>query len=166
MKRMLAIMCTLLLICFCLTGCVEEQKPQTNAKIGENESVTTVETTMPTSEETTTMETASTTKATESKTETPNTTKATTTTKETTTAKTTTTTKATTTTKITTTTKATTTTQIVTTQAPVTEGVMVWIPQSGSKYHSHSGCSNMKNPSQVTKSRAEEIGYTPCKKCY
>lgn len=43
---------------------------------------------------------------------------------------------------------------------------MVWIPQSGSKYHSHLGCSNMKNPSQVSKSDAESMGYEPCKKCY
>ena len=43
---------------------------------------------------------------------------------------------------------------------------MVWIPQSGSKYHSKSGCSRMKNPTQVTVSKAESMGYTPCKKCY
>lgn len=43
---------------------------------------------------------------------------------------------------------------------------MVWIPQSGSKYHSYSSCSNMKNPSQVSKSDAESMGYEPCKKCY
>lgn len=43
---------------------------------------------------------------------------------------------------------------------------MVWIPQSGSKYHSSSGCSNMKNPSQVTQSEAESMGYEPCKKCH
>lgn len=45
-------------------------------------------------------------------------------------------------------------------------GEMVWIPKSGSKYHSNSGCSNMKNPTQVTKAEAEERGYEPCKKCY
>ncbi len=43
---------------------------------------------------------------------------------------------------------------------------MVWIPNSGSKYHSHSGCSNMKNPRQVTKEEAEEMGYEPCKRCH
>lgn len=43
---------------------------------------------------------------------------------------------------------------------------MVWIPNSGSKYHSRSGCSNMKNPSQVTIDRAKSMGYEPCKKCY
>lgn len=47
-----------------------------------------------------------------------------------------------------------------------TNGVMVWIPQSGSKYHSRSGCSNMKNPTEVTREEAERLGYTPCKKCY
>ena len=43
---------------------------------------------------------------------------------------------------------------------------MVWIPKSGSKYHSKASCSNMKDPSQVTKSEAEKRGYTPCKKCH
>lgn len=43
---------------------------------------------------------------------------------------------------------------------------MVWIPSSGSKYHSNSSCSGMNNPTQVTKSVAEARGYTPCKKCY
>ena len=43
---------------------------------------------------------------------------------------------------------------------------MVWIPKTGSKYHRKSSCSNMKNPSQVTKGEAERRGYEPCKKCY
>lgn len=43
---------------------------------------------------------------------------------------------------------------------------MVWIPKSGKKYHSDPSCSNMKNPSQVTKEEAEDRGYEPCKKCY
>ena len=43
---------------------------------------------------------------------------------------------------------------------------LVWIPNSGSKYHSNSGCSRMKNPTQVTRSQAEAMGYTPCSKCY
>ena len=50
--------------------------------------------------------------------------------------------------------------------ATATQGSMVWIPQSGSKYHSNSGCSNMKNPSQISKSAAISRGYEPCKKCY
>lgn len=49
---------------------------------------------------------------------------------------------------------------------PSTSEAMVWIPNSGKKYHSYSGCSNMKNPSQVTKSQAESMGFTPCKKCW
>ena len=43
---------------------------------------------------------------------------------------------------------------------------MVWIPSSGSKYHSRSGCSNMSNPSEVTKTQAEAKGFTACKKCW
>ena len=43
---------------------------------------------------------------------------------------------------------------------------MVWIPKTGSKYHSYSGCSNMKTPSQVTEAQAISRGYTPCKKCW
>lgn len=52
--------------------------------------------------------------------------------------------------------------------SPITKGSgnMVWIPQSGSKYHKTSDCSGMKNPSQVTKAEAEKQGYTPCKRCY
>jgi hypothetical protein len=42
----------------------------------------------------------------------------------------------------------------------------VWIPRTGSKYHSNSSCSNMKNPSQMTLSQAQASGYEPCKKCY
>jgi len=45
-------------------------------------------------------------------------------------------------------------------------GSMVWIPKTGSKYHNNSGCSNMKNPSQVTIEEAQRRGYEPCKKCY
>ena len=47
---------------------------------------------------------------------------------------------------------------------PETED-MVWIPQSGSKYHSTSSCSNMKNPSQVSEKEAIDMGYEPCKRC-
>ncbi len=43
---------------------------------------------------------------------------------------------------------------------------MVWIPNSGSKYHSRSGCSNMRNPREVTLSQAINMGYEPCKKCH
>ena len=50
-------------------------------------------------------------------------------------------------------------------ETPATEGE-VWIPNSGSKYHKSSDCSNMKNPKQVTLDQAIIMGYTPCKKCY
>ena len=43
---------------------------------------------------------------------------------------------------------------------------MVWIPQSGAKYHSYSSCSGMKNPTEVTLEKAESLGYEPCKRCY
>lgn len=43
---------------------------------------------------------------------------------------------------------------------------MVWIPKSGSKYHSNPSCSNMKNPSQVSIDTAIARGYAPCSKCY
>ena len=53
------------------------------------------------------------------------------------------------------------------TEAPTTEYVeMVWIPNTGAKYHSRSSCSNMNNPRQVTRSEAEAMGYTPCKRCH
>lgn len=42
----------------------------------------------------------------------------------------------------------------------------VWIPQSGSKYHSNSSCSGMNNPTEVTLSEAQSRGYEPCKKCH
>ena len=66
----------------------------------------------------------------------------------------------------TTTTKKATTTKIKPTKAPATTAQMVWIPATGSKYHRKASCSNMKNPSQVTKARAIELGYSPCSRCY
>ena len=42
----------------------------------------------------------------------------------------------------------------------------VWIPRTGKKYHSRSTCSGMNGPTKVSKSYAESMGYTPCKKCY
>ena len=47
-----------------------------------------------------------------------------------------------------------------------TSSSYVWIPRTGSKYHSSSSCSNMKSPSKVKKSEAISRGYTPCSKCY
>lgn len=43
---------------------------------------------------------------------------------------------------------------------------MVWIPSSGSKYHSRAGCSNMENPTEVPVSEAKARGYEPCGRCY
>ncbi len=56
--------------------------------------------------------------------------------------------------------------QQATQQASEPAKEMVWIPRTGSKYHSRSSCSNMKNPSQVTIDQAKSSGYSPCKKCY
>lgn len=45
--------------------------------------------------------------------------------------------------------------------------VTLWIPTNGgTKYHIYSGCSNMKNPVQVTKSEAVRQGFSPCRRCY
>lgn len=52
------------------------------------------------------------------------------------------------------------------TEQSQTQETMVWIPKSGSKYHSDPDCSNMKDPSQVSLSQAESLGYTSCKKCW
>lgn len=53
------------------------------------------------------------------------------------------------------------------TQSPsYSSGGTVWIPQSGSKYHSYSGCSGMNGPSKVSRSEAESMGYAPCARCW
>lgn len=41
----------------------------------------------------------------------------------------------------------------------------VWVAGSGTKYHSSSSCSNMKNPKKMTVTDAKKAGYTPCSKC-
>ncbi len=43
---------------------------------------------------------------------------------------------------------------------------VVWVSQSGSKYHSSPSCSGMKNPAQLSLSEAQSQGYTPCKRCH
>lgn len=43
---------------------------------------------------------------------------------------------------------------------------MVWLPESGTKYHNNVSCSDMNNPRQVTLDEAVNAGYEPCKKCY
>ena len=60
--------------------------------------------------------------------------------------------------------KTTTTKKATITTAPRIE--MVWIPKTGSKYHSRSDCSNMKTPSQMPLNEAINQGYEPCKRCH
>lgn len=43
---------------------------------------------------------------------------------------------------------------------------IVWITPKGKRYHSNSSCSNMMSPEEVPLSEAEDMGYTPCQKCY
>lgn len=43
---------------------------------------------------------------------------------------------------------------------------MVYIANSGTKYHRLPSCSGMENPTEVTLEQAESWGYTPCKRCY
>lgn len=49
---------------------------------------------------------------------------------------------------------------------PPSPVVYVWIPKTGTKYHSISTCSGMKSPSRVTLEEAINAGYEPCSKCY
>lgn len=42
----------------------------------------------------------------------------------------------------------------------------VWCSRTGTKYHSRSNCSNMKNPIYTTLDNAIASGRTPCSKCY
>ena len=47
------------------------------------------------------------------------------------------------------------------------KGDLVWVPTNGgTKYHSRSGCSGMKNPMQVSVETAKANGYTPCARCH
>lgn len=43
---------------------------------------------------------------------------------------------------------------------------MVWISKSGKKYHRTSDCSGMKNPTQISLSKAQSRNMEPCEKCY
>ena len=45
-------------------------------------------------------------------------------------------------------------------------GGQVWLSATGTKYHSKPNCSGMDAAYQVTKSEAEAMGKTPCKRCY
>lgn len=51
-------------------------------------------------------------------------------------------------------------------QAQEPQEQMVWISETGTKYHSNPSCSNMNNPQQVTLTEAQNMGLEPCKKCY
>ncbi len=45
--------------------------------------------------------------------------------------------------------------------------ITVWIPRNGGKkYHSYSGCSNMKNPKKTTQAKAEKSGFDACARCH
>lgn len=53
------------------------------------------------------------------------------------------------------------------TQPPTTKAEpMVWIDNTGKKYHKNSTCSNMDSPYKVTLSEAQSMGKDACKKCY
>lgn len=43
---------------------------------------------------------------------------------------------------------------------------LVWIPRTGEKYHSYAGCCGMDNPSKVTITEAQNMGYKPCSNCW
>lgn len=43
---------------------------------------------------------------------------------------------------------------------------MVWVSNTGSKYHSNPNCSGMRNPIKETLSDAKSRGLSPCSKCY
>lgn len=44
-------------------------------------------------------------------------------------------------------------------------GSLVWISQSGKKYHGSSNCSNMRNPRQIPRQEAADQDFEPCKRC-
>ena len=46
------------------------------------------------------------------------------------------------------------------------KGEMVWISETGKKYHSYWNCGNMQSPTCATKDEAVERGLEPCSKCY
>ena len=55
----------------------------------------------------------------------------------------------------------------VTVPEPETGENLVWVPTNGgTKYHTYAGCSNMKNPIQVTLETAAANGFSPCKRCH
>ena len=51
-------------------------------------------------------------------------------------------------------------------QAATKKEEIVWVSNTGSKYHSNPNCSNMRNPVKETLSDAKSRGLSPCSKCY
>ena len=48
-----------------------------------------------------------------------------------------------------------------------TDGNLVWVPTNGgTKYHTHSRCSNMEDPIQVSIETAKRNGYEACGRCH
>lgn len=47
-----------------------------------------------------------------------------------------------------------------------TDQVYVWLPETGSKYHSKADCSGMYNPTLVRLTDAIALGYDACKRCH
>ena len=45
-------------------------------------------------------------------------------------------------------------------------GELVWIPQTGDRYHTNPDCSNMIDPSVVSIAEAQSLGFTQCEKCW
>lgn len=43
---------------------------------------------------------------------------------------------------------------------------LVWISNTGKRYHCKSSCSGMEGPRQVTESEAKGLGLTPCGRCF
>ena len=67
-----------------------------------------------------------------------------------------------------TTAEVTTTKEQTTTESDTCGGNLVWISETGSKYHTVNDCGRM-NPNkayQMTEEQAEKQGYEPCKKCH
>ena len=57
-------------------------------------------------------------------------------------------------------------TNIISTDQNTSNSNMVWIDDTGKKYHSKPTCSNMDAPYQVTLEKAISMGRDACKKCY
>lgn len=51
-------------------------------------------------------------------------------------------------------------------ETPAPSTGMVWIDDTGKKYHSKPSCSNMDAPYQVSREEAISRGRDACKKCY